>query len=212
MTITVDYAGTYFEFPVLTKIHGEPTYENLHALKNQLKSNAQSLVSNLGGGAHGHLGLVLTSTEYALVSDVEYEPPVHPGSLHIPAFTAQHESIQLREDHREQIRIFRETIDVEKTLIKQIVQALDPEYLQELRDDATNSIALSLPAILKHLFDCFGEIDPDALSNEEEKVKILPAVFNIACAEKPSFTCQRKNEPRMPLPIEKISMFIVQQQ
>ena len=88
MTTTVDYAGTYFEFPVLTKIHGEPTYENLHALKNQLKSNAQSLVSNLGGGVHGHLDIILTSTEYALVSDVEYEPPVHLGSLHVQAFTA----------------------------------------------------------------------------------------------------------------------------
>ena len=158
MTTTVDYAGTYFEFPVLTKIHGEPTYENLHTLKNQLKSNAQSLVSNLGGGAHGHLGLVLTSTEYALVSAVQYESPVHPGSLHIPSFTAQHKSIDLREEHREKIRLFRETIDVEKALIKQIVQALDPEYLQELKDDVINSIAISLPGIFEHLFDCLAKL------------------------------------------------------
>ena len=93
---------------------------------------------------HRHLGLDLTSTEYALVSEVEYDSLVHLGSIYIPAFTTLHESIDLREEHHEKIRLFRETIDVERALIKKIVQTLDPEYLHELRNDATNSISLSL--------------------------------------------------------------------
>jgi len=55
----IDYRTTFFEFPQLTKIHGEPDYDTLHRLHNELKSNAGSVPSTLGGGAHGHLGLIL---------------------------------------------------------------------------------------------------------------------------------------------------------
>ena len=75
MTSTnIDYVDTYFEFRVLTKAHGEPTYEKLKAIKNELKSNACSVASDLGGGTHGHLGLVLTAAEYAAISQIPYAP------------------------------------------------------------------------------------------------------------------------------------------
>ena len=52
MTSTnIDYVDTYFEFPTLTKIHGEPTYFHLKELKNELKANAASVTSDLGGGS-----------------------------------------------------------------------------------------------------------------------------------------------------------------
>ena len=78
----------------------------------------------------------------------------------IPHGTAHHEAVRLREENQENIRIFRETIQVEKALIKQIVASVDPEYLKELRDDATSTITLDIPAILQHLFRngiCFGK-------------------------------------------------------
>ena len=65
---TADYVKNSFPFPTLTKIHGYPTFVSLLKLKNQLKTNAKSVSSDLGGGALGHLGLVLTPEEYALVS------------------------------------------------------------------------------------------------------------------------------------------------
>ena len=63
----IDYATDYSEFPFIEKIHGEPSYESLKKLKNQLKTNTQSLSSYLGGGEHGHLGLVLIPEEYAFL-------------------------------------------------------------------------------------------------------------------------------------------------
>ena len=114
MTSTnIDYVDTYFENPVLTKIHGEPTYKGLKTLKNELKSNAISVTSDLGGGAHGQLGLVLIPAEYAAISPVPYVCPVHPGPLVVPAGTAQHEARRLQDDHKETIGLFCETIDVE---------------------------------------------------------------------------------------------------
>ena len=64
------------------------------------------MTSDLGGGAHGHLGLVLVPAEYAAVSPVPYVRPVHPGALIIPPGTAQHEAHRLCDDHKEAIKLF----------------------------------------------------------------------------------------------------------
>ena len=58
MTTVVDYATTYFEFPTLDKIHGTPTFRSLQTLKRQLKANCQTVISDLGGGHLGLLGLL----------------------------------------------------------------------------------------------------------------------------------------------------------
>ena len=55
----IDYRSTFFDYPTLTKISGEPTLGALMTLRNELKANAQSVETTLGGGAHGHLGLVV---------------------------------------------------------------------------------------------------------------------------------------------------------
>ena len=65
----IDYTSTNFEYPKLTKIQGIPTYEPLRRIKNELKANAVSVPSDLGRGAHGHLGLMLTVQEYELFTD-----------------------------------------------------------------------------------------------------------------------------------------------
>ena len=174
MTSTnIDYVDTYFEVPTLTRIHGEPTYFKLKELKNELKSNATSVTTDLGGGANGHLGLVLTPAEYNVVSQDPYVRPVHPGALVIPAGTAQHEATRLRTDHKEAIRLFRETVDVEKALIKQVVAAIEPKYLKSLRNANSNAITIPLHDVLTHLFTRYGVVNSDTLMDIEDKVKTM---------------------------------------
>ena len=50
---TVNYIETYFEYKELTKIHGEPTFETIKALHNQLKANASSVPLIFDGAQHG---------------------------------------------------------------------------------------------------------------------------------------------------------------
>ena len=174
MTSTnIDYVDTYFEFPTLTKIHGEPTYFQLKELKNELKSNASSVTTDLGGGANGHLGLVLTPAEYNAVSATAYNRPTHPGNLNIAAGTAQHEATRLRNEHKEAVRLFRETIDVEKALIKQVVAALEPKYLKSLRNANSNAITRPLHEVLDYLFTKYGVVNADTLMDIEDKVKTM---------------------------------------
>ena len=63
----INYRETYFEFPELTKLQGEPNSESLYKLHNELKANAQAVYSNLSDGNHDHLALVLSDTQYALL-------------------------------------------------------------------------------------------------------------------------------------------------
>ena len=70
----IDYATTLFEYPVLKKIHGMSTF-------TALTENAKHVSSRLGGGANGHLGLVLTPEEYQTASNTPYAIPPFPGEL-----------------------------------------------------------------------------------------------------------------------------------
>ena len=77
---STNFRENYFQYPDLTKIIGEPNFESLTTLINELKSNAQSVHSTLGGGAHGHLGLVLSPNYYAVVAPMTpYVRPLFPG-------------------------------------------------------------------------------------------------------------------------------------
>ena len=68
---SVNYKDSYFEHLVRTVIRGEPTYETLHHLKNKLKANVSSVPTNLGGGNHGYLGMILTPAEYFRIAPTD---------------------------------------------------------------------------------------------------------------------------------------------
>ena len=99
--------------------------------------NSQTVHSDLGGGAHGHLGLVLSPTRYALICNAVYNRPQHPGTLIIPPGTTQHMARTLRDQHTERLRVFREVTGVENAPMQQIVAAVEPQYIEALRNSVT---------------------------------------------------------------------------
>ena len=100
-----NYTDTYFDYKKLTPIHGEPTFQILKGLKDELRANAASVHSNLGRGLYGHLGLVLSPAEYANVSIQPYvHPPPLPTLVIAPA-TPVHVALRMREDHKEAIKL-----------------------------------------------------------------------------------------------------------
>ena len=76
----IDYVRNNFIYPELTEIHEVPNYEGLQIIQNELKANAGTVQTHLGGGANGHLGLVMTDADYADVCNTPYVRPKHPGS------------------------------------------------------------------------------------------------------------------------------------
>ena len=87
----IDYAAVYFKYSISTSITGEPTHKSLKRLKTELPANAISIDTDLGGGNHGYLGLVLTDVEYARITPtpLPFVPLNFPGPLVInPVHTA----------------------------------------------------------------------------------------------------------------------------
>ena len=105
--LPVDYATEYFEYPVSDKIHGKSAWEYIKYLKKQLKANARNVIYDLGGGQHGHLGLVLYTIEYALLSNEHYVSPFQSVLLLTPQGTTHNESMCLNKYHGEDIILSR---------------------------------------------------------------------------------------------------------
>jgi len=171
LSTSIDYVSIYFEYTTLTKIHGTLTYKTLQELKNQLKANAATFTSDLGGGANGHLGLVCTAAEYVNINATAYIVPEHPGILNIPALTPQNAATRLCINHTDLLRACRESIDAQKSLTKQITQAIEPNYLNTLRNWTTNAINTGIQNILAHLMRCYGTVEADILSDKEQQVR-----------------------------------------
>ena len=110
MTMTrIDYASSYFTYPTPTPIQGEPTFKSLKRLKNELRANASSVDTDLGGGDHGCLGLILTEAEYERVAPQSaFSAPEFPGELSIPRGTDTVDALNIREKHKRDMGLYRE--------------------------------------------------------------------------------------------------------
>jgi hypothetical protein len=64
----------------ITKIDGQPMDEDLNKLIKELTNALGSVTIELGGGEHGHVGLIVKETEYITFSDggVRYTIPANP--------------------------------------------------------------------------------------------------------------------------------------
>jgi formylmethanofuran dehydrogenase subunit A len=58
--LTVDEIINGFLNPILPKIDNESTFEDIQVTTRLLNANAISIPSMAGGGAHGHLGIIVT--------------------------------------------------------------------------------------------------------------------------------------------------------
>ena len=148
-TSRVDYASTYFPYKTPTPIQGEPTYKTLKRLKNELRANASSVDTDLGGGDHGFLGLVLTEAEYERVAPGHpFTAPDFPGTLTIPRGTDTVDAMNLREQHKQDIRLYRECREVERALLRHVTTAVESKYIDFLKNDDTDLIEEDIPIVL----------------------------------------------------------------
>jgi hypothetical protein len=64
----------------LPKVTGEPTFEDLKVIQRLLNTNAMSVSSYIGGGRHGHLGIIMTNEEYFSITAHVFPVPNNPGA------------------------------------------------------------------------------------------------------------------------------------
>ena len=158
----------------VTKIEGEPTCESLRLLETELTQNASSVMTELGGGNHGYLGLVLSEEKYQQITGNNFTPHPNPGPIpEFPDNPTQPQIAQINATHKDQLRLFREQQTIIKALKKQCTSAIVPKFLEELCDPYTGFNNATIRQLLDYLFDNFGEVSERDVE-KLEKVFLLP--------------------------------------
>eukprot|EP00957_Ditylum_brightwellii_P183930 14010238-Ditylum_brightwellii.AAC.1 len=136
---------------------------NLLTLWNELWANAQAVSITLGGGRHSHLGLVMTPQDYALIPNTTaYLQPLQP-LLTLPQNGTQYQITQTKKQYYDELHMFNECNTAEKILIQQIVDAINAKYHTAIRDPVTHQITLTIPDIIDHIFDNYGNVTAEEL-------------------------------------------------
>eukprot|EP00957_Ditylum_brightwellii_P107644 8212321-Ditylum_brightwellii.AAC.1 len=95
---TPDKIKAKFLHPTLQRVDREPDYAVIYTLMQQLYKNAATISSSLGGGAHGHIGLIMEPTLYSSLSAMAYNAPSAPTRTTLPDNASS--QVQYDEDNR----------------------------------------------------------------------------------------------------------------
>ncbi len=72
---SIDRIIAKFAIKNIPKIDGKPDYANLNEMIQALYANTATLSTTLGGGSHGHVGLIMKPTLYTTLTATEWENP-----------------------------------------------------------------------------------------------------------------------------------------
>ena len=93
---------------------------------------------------------------------------MHSGILNIPVGTVNYEVTRLTSEHKERLRLNRESNNGEACLLKQLGK-LSPElYLKSFRNEYSNTFNTNRQTILLYLLTMYGYITPEELKEQEE--------------------------------------------
>jgi hypothetical protein len=155
-----------------SQIEGQPTYDDLRALRDVLYKNAASIPSSKGGGAHGHLGIVMEPASYAIaVPGQVYTAPLAPALIAYDGLT----SAQIAEAARQYAanhKDFQEYNNISSALRRQITRTIEPLYLAPLEDELTGLLGLTLQTIMVWLMTNYGAIMPSELTANRQRLDV----------------------------------------
>jgi hypothetical protein len=122
-----------FPHSSLLKVTGEPTFEDLKVIRRLLNTNSMSVSSYIGGGRHGHLGIIMTNEEYFSIAADVFPVPDNPGeSADVVAGMTAAVIAELTRLHREATQVYRTYHSVDQAIKKLILEAFDDAYLNAL--------------------------------------------------------------------------------
>jgi uncharacterized phage-associated protein len=159
---------TCFRHKVLTKIHGLPSYESLQNVSTEMKADASSVPSTLGGGQNGHLGLLLSDARHITVQHaLPWATPGDPGPFAPPANGTGPQIEAACEAWRGLNREFETCQATDKALIAQLVESIDSICLRSMLNRTAGQHSGSIRAILQQLFQTYGKVTPQQVKAKD---------------------------------------------
>ena len=143
----------------VTKIHGQPTNQDIDILDDELTAIASSFPSELGGGLHGHAGLVKNDADYEIFAPgTPFVVPANPGVYPLGNIPAAQRG-QREAEHKALQTQFQTCIGASKGLKDLILQAVDEDFLLELQAEGIAYLNVTPLQMLTHLRDRWGTMD-----------------------------------------------------
>jgi hypothetical protein len=145
----IQSAYTLLKEKEITVIDGQITSEDFATLYSELSQLAYIIPTTLGGGEHGHSGLVLSEREYtAKTNGVKFVRPKNPGR--VPATLSDDEKTRAQELrlHEASLQEYLTCIGVEMALREKISKAVPKEWLAGIQDKTTGLSHLTIHDIL----------------------------------------------------------------
>jgi hypothetical protein len=136
-----------------------------------LYSNAASLATTSGGGAHGHIGIIMLPALYTTLTATPYTAPLDPGVLPtIPANTTVAAREQLCLEHKEVRRVYGNHVNMDDALKGQVIDTVHDTYICEMRNKYTGYLGITTRDLLDHLLDRYGKITPADLELNNKRM------------------------------------------
>jgi hypothetical protein len=118
---TPDELIARFPHSSLPKVTGEPTSKDLKVIWRLINTSAMSVSSYVGGGRHGHLGIIMTNEEYFSIPADIFPAPNNPGaSAEVVAGMKAAVITEMTRLHREAIQVYRTYHNVDQAIKKMI--------------------------------------------------------------------------------------------
>jgi hypothetical protein len=111
----------------VTKIHGQPTNQDLMTLKKELIAILANILTTLGGGNHGHAGIIIEPARYLpMMGGVAFANPANPGTypVNVPGNATAGVRARAEVEHKEFVReyeTFQGVVQATKDIILEAI-------------------------------------------------------------------------------------------
>jgi hypothetical protein len=146
-----------FPHPILPTVKDEPDYQTIHAIRKLLQANARSIDTHLGGGALGHMGLIVSDASYDMIAPATeagptlWESPTDPGCDPGNKDGTAAQISAARHTWNEEVQTYRTFTSVQQALKKQIITVFESMHLDVLNEDMVGFANITTRAMLDHL-------------------------------------------------------------
>ena len=165
-----NFKTDFFPFPTLTTAKGTPSYEDIRTSYRECIANANSVTTTLGGGEHGHQGLVMPERVYIKTTGTPYKRPKAPTK---PSKTASKDPLTIQQEkdtYQDALDEYNFVNALERTIFAQLQAAYDPKVLLPKLDRKTGLPKVKIPELFQYLFKTYGNITAPALAAEKQAV------------------------------------------
>ena len=154
-----------FKVKILTPIEGRPSFDAMQTCERELSRNALAIKVPFGGGKRGCLGLVCSAEVFLDEAGVPWEVPETEGAYPtFPDGATTHDKKKVISDFIEREKGIK-TVEVTEELLKgQFLEAVDEDYVVELKEDLREYDGVPLRKMLRHVKDKYAKMDDDVLT------------------------------------------------